>query len=76
MPGWAPNRYRITEPARQKWHGASRSLIRSVDPPPSCNQLGLSVTTLGVFLRKHFIADVCSDAQTKALIGPGWNDLV
>ena len=44
--------------------------------PPSCNQLGLSVTTLGVFLRKHFIADVCSDGQTKGLIGPGWNDLV
>jgi hypothetical protein len=44
--------------------------------PPSCNQLGLSVTTLGVFLRKHFIADVCSDAQTKGLIGMGWNDLV
>src|SRR5260370_5138800 len=44
--------------------------------PPSCNQLGLSVTTLGVFLRKHFIADVCGDAQTKGLIGTGWNDLV
>ena len=45
-------------------------------PLQSCNQLGLSVTTLGVFLRKHFITDVCSDAQTKGLIGPGWNDLV
>jgi Surface antigen variable number repeat len=40
------------------------------------NRLGLSVTTLGVLLRKHLIAEVCSDAQTKGFIGPGSNNLV
>jgi hypothetical protein len=40
------------------------------------SQLGLSVITLGVFLRQHLIAEVCSDAQTKNLIGSGSNNFV
>jgi hypothetical protein len=39
-------------------------------------QLGLLVVALGVFLRKHLIAEVSSDAQTKRLVGPGWNNLM
>ena len=41
----------------------------------SC-QPSLSIITLGVFLRKHVIAEVRNDALTKSLIGPGWDDLV
>jgi hypothetical protein len=36
----------------------------------------LLVITLGEFLREHFIAEVCSDSRTEALIGPGSNNLV
>jgi hypothetical protein len=66
MPGWAP-----PEMARRELLLDQKRWIPSI-----LHQLGLSVTTLRVFPRKHFIADVCSDIQTKGLIRPGWNDLV
>ena len=41
----------------------------------SC-QPSLSIITLGVFLRKHCIAEVRNDALTESFIGPSWDDFV
>jgi hypothetical protein len=44
--------------------------------PAGDQTLSSSMITLGVFLRKHLIAEIRNDALTKSLIGPEWDGLV
>ena len=45
-------------------------------PTDGGRQLGVSIITFGVFLRKHLIAKVRDDALTKSVIGLGWHNFV